>query len=183
MSLEEAFAGRSLENVARGYRCKRPDTLNTFEISYRNEQRDKLGRPKVWGNEEDWKVAHEIVLDYHDQLNGNIFAYDKVHDYAALMLEKHLMDEDISDPKVREAVEYYVNFLIESKTYETEILVNSLQKLNGIWPKDKIKNVASFGLRQRDEYLRISEENNLRYDPVIKAQERSETLLKALSKN
>jgi hypothetical protein len=176
-SLEETFIGNS--QAIRGYISEKPVEFYTSNKEEYNNERDKIPSLAIYGRIQDWKEADKVIKAYIRVYDENIYAWDKVHHYAVLMLDKYLNQEPLNDEIVH-ATEFYVSLMVKYNTYETQILGESLKRLNGYWSKEKISKIAKFGLIQRDKFLEESRTSNLYKKELEEIQENSKYLLKSL---
>ena len=159
-TIAEIFSANSKFKV-RGYVAEQPDGFENYDSDIIIEERDNVPRLVIYGKVVDWREADKITKDYINRYRGNLFASDKIHDCSALMLDKYLLNEaEEGNQQLTESIAYYTDILIEYKTYESKILAESLRKLKGYWPQDKLKSSVEFGL---DQVARF-ESTELNYD-------------------
>ena len=178
LAMEEAFINNSQTNV-RGYVSEATKELSEIESELYNSERDKVPRMGIYGEIKEWKEADKVVRSYIREYNDNPYAWDKVHHYTVLMLDKYLNQEPLNDEVVK-ATEFYVDLIVGYNTYETQVLGISLQRLQGHWSNEKISKIAEFGLKQREKYIEEAATSKFKNQELVEIQKISESLLKRL---
>ncbi len=153
-TITEAFTENSV--MIRRYLSERPKELDEYSSSSRNAQTDAVERLNMINkNIEDWQKLDKMCREYITKNQNNIFAYEKVHASAAEILDIYLLRvDDKHNETLKEAIAYYTNKLVELKTYESGILAESLKKLKGYLPSDKIEEIRKFGLLQSKKFAK-----------------------------
>lgn len=167
ISFEDAFTTNAKFTV-RGYVAEFPHSFYELDQTLRNEKKDQIPRLLIYGKVSYWKEADNLTKKYIEEYGNNIFAHDKVHNSAALMLDKYLLEPDLDkDPQLFEAIAFYTEVITEYGTYESKILAKSLRALDGYWTKDKISLVAKTGLGQIEKFKLVELDYDFLGEEVI----------------